>query len=896
MNETALESVNNAVWLIPLLILVSLLFMAMLARFWREKAWVSWLQLSKQLEKANLEYNALVERNLEYRTEEREPYGKRGKILDGQLIKINQQLESQAERLSFLHERMDSSPDNIFQALFGGVFGWYGLRKDLAELEVIESSIDALLNLAGETLASLDDLVRRMAQESRQAVENLELIVRRSDLLSDWRAHGRSLERFDERLDRLHAAFALLPEGFISGSSEKLEALDRSTVVQAYETIVATRPVFHELAQLSHSWLSLLRKIEEALNPVGKKLESMGIELGKANQIDLSGLSREIMENIRVYESLMQQLDRPDVDILETLYAEAVKLQKQVAEIDDQYRQTLKKYSGFSRAYVAALNGLDHLERELAYLETTEMYPIRWEMTRHKIGVLRKRLTDVGALDKARSLEKVEQDSEIVTDIGRQIEQFIHKTANIRQVHGCYVRVLQDNLLQNGEVWIEESRALVKKIGYFDLINFAPDDRIEHLAPDLERLLLKQRKHFIPHPSIQVGETEIEKHLQDLEQLLEEHKVMRDRVKRIGEQHHRLNGLVNELSAKSAAMHDWLAACRSMLEREKIIRRMSEADLAVLANQVHQVDEALEHISQGDIQEKVKLAATLENEAGKTARRWLKFLSDGLADMQASLRKSLEYLDGVAQLDEPCVEQARKLVGPENQYTATPDLTLDKQKDELDRLTQTWTAGLVTYRSLEELESLVAAAVESTDERRQSCQGILRAAEKVIPVQPGWPPLTQSLDHAKQEWGRIEASWDSLLERKLSSGWLVKELGSIERAYQQLEGEISRIRFQADQEILKVQERETELAGLIESWRAIQMSFNENPGVRRVIDMEIEAALQTKKSIEQRYKRGILDYDKALKSLALLCQQTGEKWIDLGDGTRTNIKGEISIA
>ena len=894
MNVTNPETFNTAVWLIPLLLLVSLLVLAMLARFWREKAWVAWLQLNEEMAQAEQEYNGLVERNLEYRSEEREPYRKRAKVLDGQLKNLNEQLETQSERLHAAHQQMERQPDNIFQALFGAVFVWYGMRKELGESNAAGKAIDDSLILAGQTLASLDALVSQMAEESRLGLDSLEKIVRRSDLLSEWKAQGSGLEKFDERLDRLHAAFALLPEGFISGNPQALEVLDRNAVIQAYETIIGTRPVLQELAQLSHHWLSLLRKMEEVIDPTGKKLEAMSLEMGRSSQIDLSGLSGKIMESIQVYETIVRKLDRPDVDTLEGLYNQAVELQGKVTDLDHQYRQTLKQYSGLSRVYTATYNGLEHLDQDLTNLEAAEKYPIRWEMTRHKAGVLRKRLAEVGALESARLPEKVQQDSEILTDISRQIDQLIQKTAQLRHQHDRFVQGMQDEMVQTGEKWVEETRQLATKVSHFDPVNFSPEDQAESLLTDLDSLLIKQRKHYLPSSTTPIGEGQIEERLQQLETLLDEHRLLRARVKRTSEQVAWLGVQESDLKTRAVALGEWLAACRIMLEREKIIRRTSEGDLAALASQAQQVEAAIENINEGAIQDKIKLVEALEGDAGKAARRWLKFLSDGLSDMQASLVKTLGYLDDVAQIDDISVEQARKLIEPGMAFGAQPVQDLEGQKNMLDRLTQTWAAGLLTYRAVEEVEGLVSAAVDSAEERRLSCLEILQEAEKVIPAQPGWPPVAQSLQQVKQEWAKIEASWDVLVERNISVGWLVKELGGIEREVQKLEGEISRIRFQADQEIQKVREKEAELASLIEGWRAIQMRYSQNPGIKRVIDLEIETTEQGKKSIEQRFRRGILSYDQAVKSLELLCQQTAEKSIELGDGSRINLKGEIS--
>lgn len=891
---------NSGVWIIPLILLGTVIGLFLLVRYWKDKTQQDLKQFRGELRHFQTNRNQLAHLVKGHSIDDPEPYGSRMAALQTHLDEISDRIAAMEQQLVSINERMRTLAANQWQATVGGPYFWYVLRKDVAQLWKDLASSRDLLATAEKSGQAITGLGWEVAIQLRQARETHQQVEKLLDHLQDRKMHGDAMERVMRQERQAREAFDQVPRYFYAAEEAVvIERADKDSIAQAHAVLDETRPLLDQLLTQLQTWE---KQYGEAVNRVTRMRQLLGSLEQSLDEMP-SGLDltphRTRFDQMRIIsQNLHATLSRMEVESMGSVAEEANRLHQAAQEMGGELKQTRQKFTALEQVLPELSDGLKQIAAQIAELGNHPTHPVVWDQSSGQLNHLRRQAAAIGPGNKSHTLEMVEQDLAAAKQLNaRQKELARHSQQVVRQ-HGELLVLLTRPELSQGMDWYRDAVNISEQLAGYDPENWPQADRLATLPEELHALaegLQLLVFTSLPRP---ISESELSQHLENTRQLAEFAERLRGRLDNIHKRLQEIQQTEKVAREQLERAQFVLGQIGHLIRSNAFLTEVATQELNRLQSHVRQLSSELEQCQRGTVDKKARSVNTLVAKIEEAGNNWLDRLTKDLQLQRKTMGEQLTNLERIASLDEPAVVNARHLIAQGQAYGTgghgqKSRFRLDEILAELKSRSDYWQSCLATIRAIEDVERPVLEMYQALNEYREFAKGQLDDLDEWMRSTRGWPPTSISLSSERQEFNRLEEQWEALKRQPARALALAQQLGSLSIKYQSAAERASQIAERASRELEQVEKLERELDELSQLWQGQWNTYRENPLATEDIRRLLKEIDGDREQLRRQYRQGAKNYGQVLQDLQALHRRARTAQVSIDDNHVIDVNGQV---
>jgi hypothetical protein len=890
---------QTGVWLIPIILLATVVGLYLLVRYWQNKTQQSLKQLRAEIRRLQAERRQLDIATQPFSLEEREPYGSRIADLRTQFGKIDNQILDMERQNITIHEGMRRLAANRWQATVGAPYFWYSLRGALAEIWKLRDAVQVELQTAQETLKDLSKVAWQVASQARQVQTTQGQVERMLDELRSKNVRGDALQQAMNQAERCRTAMAQIP-GYFLESDEPivLEQADLESVSQTHAILTDTQPLLDELRAQLESWENQHRETKSKVSNMSQVLDHVDRSLDAVPPgINLDPQIERLNQLKVISDTLHATLARIEIENMQSVSTEAERVHAAVQEVNEQFTQARQKLARLEAVLPELNEGLKALSAQFAALGTNANHPIVWGQSRIVLTKLSQEATSIGSLKKSRTPEQLEQDLDSAMRLNEQRKELAQHCQDIDQGHAELLSILAKPEFSQGAEWLQKSRQLIERVNEYDLNNWPSIDGVSKLPEDLQ--YLKEGLEYLAsgNPAESIPELELPQRLEDTRELDRFYQDLRSRA-------HNIQTRLDEMQRLEKQARDQVSAARaalnqlSMLARSnKLLTEIASQDVNRLQNSQQQVSADLDQRRRGSIERKARASSDLLLKIEQSAANWLDRFNKEVEAQKNSLGSGLSELDTFAALDEPAVAEARRLLNSGQSFgSTTPDgkpRNLEEIILELKRRSDYWQTCSGALRAMEDVSTPVVETHAAASQSRQETKEQFAEISAWLRGTRSWPPTAVTLQAERQDLDRLEEQWDLLKQQPSKAITLVAQMSNLSAKYQTLLVNVRQVAERAAREQDQIETLEAELDDMVQHWQQQWRVYRDNPMAEQEIHKLLGEIDSQRGQIKRQARQGSTTYDQILQALQSLHRRIRIAQVAIDDTHVIDLNGRL---
>jgi phage terminase small subunit len=890
---------QTGVWLIPVILLATVVGLYLLVRYWQNKTRQSLKQLRAEIRRLQAERRQLDVATQPFSLEEREPYGSRIADLQTQFGKIDNQILDMERQNIAIHEGMRRLAANRWQATIGAPYFWYSLRSDLAEIWKLRDAIQVELQTAEGSLKDLSKVAWQVATQARQVQNTQGQVDRLLDGLRSKNVRGDALHQAVNQAERCRTAMAQIPHYFLEGEEAVvLEQADLESVSQAHAILIDTQPLLDRLRAQLEDWEDQHAETKSKVSSMSQVLENLDRSLDAIpSGLNLAPQINRLNQLKVISDTLHATLSRIEIENMQSVGTEAERVHAAVQEVNEQFTQARQKLARLEAVLPELNKGLKALSAQFAALGTNASHPIAWGQSRVVLTKLSQEATTIGTLKKPRTPEQLDLDLDSATRLNEQRKELAQHCQNIDQGHAELLSILAKPEFSQGEEWLQKAHLLIERVNEYDLNNWPSIDGVSKFSDDLQYLEEGLELLVTGNPAESIPELELPQRLEDTRELDRFYQDLRSRA-------HNIQTRLDEMQRLEKQARDQLSAARaalnqlSMLARSnKLLTEIASQDVNRLSNSQQQLSSDFDQRQRGSIERKARAAGDLMLKIEQSAATWLDRFNKEVETQGNTLASNLSELDAIATLDEPAVAEARRLLNSGQSFGSTgadgKPRNLDEIILELKRRSDYWQTCSGALRALEDVSKPVVETHAAASQSRQETKEQFAEISAWLRGTRSWPPTAVSLQAERQELDHLEEQWDLLKQQPNKAITLVAQMSNLSAKYQTLLGNIRQVAERAAREQDQIETLEAELDEMVQLWQQQWRVYRDNPIAEEEIHNLLGEIDNQRSQIKRQARQGSTTYDQILQAMQSLHRRVRVAQISIDDNHVIDLNGRI---
>lgn len=891
---------QSGVWLIPLILLATVAGLFLLVRRFQKTTLNSLKQLRSELRRVQAGRNQLARLAETYSKEDPEPFGSRAAALEAQLEKINAQLVEIERGNVSARERIRNLEANLWRTTLGAPYFWYSLRQEVAglwdELAAARSSLEA----AEEHGAGIARQGWETNRQARAARETQQKVKQQIDQLMAKNVRGDLIELAAQEEQQRRSALNSLPDYFFSEEeSAVLEQAGKDSIIAAHTVVSENTPQLEQLLERVQGWEKQQAEAAQAVSDMRQVLNRLDLafEDSPAN-LNLAPLEKQFTQFKEIALSLQATLSRMEVSSMAEVSQQAENTRQSALELETQAKTARQQVSELEQVIGELSEGLKQLSNQFAALGTHEIHPIVWEQSRVRLTTVSRQASALGPAKKPRTPQQVEEDLAKAKKLNEQQKELSAHCQQIAQQHAELLALLAGPELDQGLLWTQSARKLVKQVGAYDPENWARADGVQNLEQELVALEEGFKLLVVQEKTVPVPETDIGGRLVNTRELAAFYQRMKARVEKI-------EARLVQIQEAEKRVHEGLETAQTTLHQVGLLVRSNTflSEIAApefnrLQGSLQQVDQELDQREHGSIDRKVKDASIQIARVEQTGNQWLEQLNRDIEAKVKSLSASVRILGEIGKLDEPAIAEAQRQLASAPALgiggSATrPRVALKDLVMEFKRRSDYWQACGASQRALEDVEKHVVEVYEEARDYRQFAKDQLNEVEAWLRSNRAWPPTSQSVQQERLELAEFEKGWEALKLQPVKALSLVAQLGSLAGKYHSLAEKTRQVAQRALREQEEIEKLESELDELAQLWQTQWLAYRDNATVTEEIGRIMNTIEQEQDTLQRQYRQGQKNYQQVLQTLQALRKRTRMSQVKIDDSHVIDINGRM---
>ena len=890
---------NSGVWLIPVILIATLIILILLIQYWRRKTQQDVKDLRGELRRVQSRRRELWQAYQEHSEDDPEPYGSRVVALRQPMQEIDGRITVLEHQHVSIQERMRRLASSRWQATVGAPYFWYLLRRDVAGVRRGIGGLDQMQAVTGQTLQGISALGWDIAQQAREAQEIDRQVERLLAKLRERGLRGEAFESAERQEGSARAALAEIPRFFLTGDQEAVvQQADKSSITRAHELLAGSRPVLDQLAEQARAWERQQAEAAAQVNTTRQSVASLEQSLDGASEgLDLSTARGKFDQLQVIARNLHATLSRLEAESIESVVKEAQRVQSAAVELDSAVKKAKQQVSVLEVVINDLNGGIKLLSAQIASLGTSAKHPIKWDQSKSQLTELSRQAAALGPARKPRPPEQVNQDLVAASRLNEQQKVLTRRLQQLAQEHTELLALLDSPGFRQGREWCQSALRLAARTAGYDPENWPKADAVADLPDQLQELDRRLQSPLIANPSEPVTEAEVSRRLQETRQLAQEAQALSGRAERI-------QARLAEIQQGERQAREHLEAARLNLHQIGLLVR-SNALLGEPAAQeanrlqagLQQAAAELEDRQQGSLEKKTRSIAALLSRLEQAGNTWIDQLNKDLEAQRKALSEMLTSLEGFTTLDEPAVGEARRQLSDGQALTSSfsqrSRFPLDQILVELKRRSDHWQGLVAANRSLQDVAQPLVEAYNDAIENREYAREQMAEIASWIRSSQGWPPTSISLTSERQELARLEDQWEALRQQRARALQLVAQLTSLSGRYQAVADRAAQQADRAVQEQAQVESVEAELDDLVQLWQSQWNTYQNNSVTHEAIRKLLGELDHERELIKRQYRQGSKNYQQALQALQTLRKKARMSQVSIDDTHVIDVHGRV---
>lgn len=901
MDTETISFWSSGVWVIPLVLAVTIAILVWATRSLRQSCQLALKQGRSQMIRILQRRTQAAAAAAEHTVADDEPYITRMSQLQEELKKLEGLVNlldrslSRAQEAGFRLERRRGLE------ILGAPFAWWGLMQQAAQLQ---KEIVAL-EPAVIKVEQASQRVQRVAWDTAlaaRAARGMQLQVKgQLEILSGRNLGGQAFEAALQAVEDLGVKLNKIPAGFYeAGEAGVLGQASKAAVVRVHAIAVPAGKQLDTLAAQVGAWTAQVKAAFEGVGQAVQHVAGSAHALAEMQgRLELS-TQKKAQENLEVIaQNLQATLGRMEVESLDALVAEGRRVERAASDLEGQVRQAGQALAALESGANALRGRVQNLSVEFASQGAHLLRPVAWGRSGAMLTNVTRQVKELASGRRLLSPEQVAQEYSRLQRLETQVAELEVACQTVAGQHAELANLLNDPLLADWREWLTGVDRAMERMLAYSPENWPRQDNVVDLPGDLESLALRLESLAGSDRSLAVEEAELAQVLAETQQMLQAYHLLRERANAV--QAHFL-----EMESDEKRVLEQLEHTRRLWQQLAILAKSSSSLAQIMGNEAGRVRSDLETAAnainqreRGMLEKKLRQAETLIGRVDSAAGGWLARLSAGIEEHNRAISAAIAALDGIAQLDEPALSNARRLLGEGPSFAGRPSgagAGLEALFPEIKRRCDYGERLAAGRQELEDIAGQVIANHTAANQNRQSAKAHFEEVSDLIRRSRGWPPISISFQAERQELANLEQQWDGLKQQRLRGIPLAAQLGNLSARYQALVERTQQALERATEDQIQVTDLENDYGERVQRWQTLARTYSANELTQREIQDLLANSERDMNSIRQACRQGTRNYIQTLQGLRNLVRNIDIAIVAVDESHSLNINGQVTRA
>lgn len=889
-----------ALWLIPLILLITVGGLFAVARYYQTRTRAELDQLRGDWRKFESAYREVQVVAQGYLDEAEEPYLSRIRSLKGSLTAVDRLAGEVSRKRVDLIQRANYLAANPWRSFIGAPYLWFLLYRETKFLgRQVDHAWDAL-----ETVARQEEDLAEIGWKLAEQARELKVLQSQAQAtLDDLRlrsVHGDAFDKALAKEGRLRAELRRQPAYFFDGDRESvLNQGSQEDIIQLNQMLSSARPALEKLLAQAQQWQRQAQAAVDAVAGLRKALDEATQNLETLPKSIQTGEARgQIAGMEQVTATLQNTLSRLEADSAARVAEDASGMAQAAAELTSLLKRARREHGRLEIALDELPKSSRDLSDRIAALGARPDHPLQMRSSLDQLTSLNRQSNKLGGVRKQRSPQQILEDLESAAAIRQGQLQFSARIDAIEKTHAALLEALHTSPLDDLDAWLKDARKLSADATAYAPENWSRADQVPNLPADLDQLETAARELALHAPNDSIPEDQLEPRLETARRLAENVTGLQRRKESVKG---RLAVLQQTEQAARQTLDD---AARELTQIEFLVRGNTLLSAAA-SQQVERIQrdltaqqEELGRRMQGPLERKSAAAEQLVARLERSANGWLDELQQDAASLNKHISATLQYLDEIAPLQESAVERARELLedAPAQRAQAGSGRAQYPLKELVARLrdaTGYWESCTAAVNSLDDFQPLIDTYADASQGRAEARQAFSETVSW-LRKKSAWPPTTVSLDGERQELEKTEAQWNELRTTPTRAIQRVAQLGSLGARYRAITDRIIQAAERAEREATEVDELEAQIDGQASLWQGLYQQHRAHPDAVAEIRELLETVSRDHEAIKRKYFSGSLDFPGVVTELKKVLRRLMYFQVQLDEDSALDIRGNVN--
>jgi chromosome segregation ATPase len=807
----------------------------------------------------------------------------------------DQRLQAAERQQVAIQENAHLTSLNRWQATIGAPYWWFRIRQEIDLQKQDLGGIQELLSGAQQALSKLDAIPWEVAGQAREVIALQQQLNDRIENLHSNKVHGDSLDALLQQQAVIQDSLGQIPPYFLrAGQQAVLDQADTATTGQVQAILNQARPKLEGLLATTSQWETQYAETTAKVARMRQHLDRLEPMLDTQLQgLELAPIKTQVGQLNVIAQNLQATLSRLEVESMHIVAEEASKIQQAASEINRQLKSAHQQHKALNQVLSELGGGVNQLSDQFARLGTSTVHPVAWGASRAALTDISQKAVVVGTAQKVRQPQQVEQDLAVANQLNARQKELSTHCQQVANQHAELLKLLESPDLKAGQEWVQSTQALLGRVKAYDPDNWARADSVATLPDELRSLSQSLRK-LVGDPAASIPEAELGLRLEDTRRLSSRVQDLRVRVANV-------QNRLEQLQQIERGAEQNLESARAALSQINLLAR-SNTFLAGLVNQElsrsqRQIDQLSAELAQrerGMLDKKSRAAAALLDRITQNGNLWVARLSKEIETQKLALTEKLNALLAIADLDDPVVADVQRLLASIGPPPAPgQEYRLDELLLELKQRSDKWQTCVAATRALEDMEAPVLDSYHEAAQYRQYARELFENIPSAMREQRSWPPTSLSINTELAEFEQIENQWNALHGQKIKAITLVAQLGSLSARYQTVAEKTRQIAERIVQEQERVEAVEAELDRLTQLWQVQWQAYQSNPSAAEEIRKLLDQLDNDRELLIRQCRQGSRNYQQAVQALEALQRRTRMAQVAIDPNHVIDINGRV---
>ncbi|MEN6392580.1 MAG: hypothetical protein ABFD53_02065 [Anaerolineaceae bacterium] len=673
--------------------------------------------------------------------------------------------------------------------------------EDFDQLSLAASSLSGkiiilnkyLMDAFGRT-KGIAELSWKVAGEIREIYKKLENSRQTLQELLQQHVHGESIEDAINVTERANDKILNIPPILFEGSKEDiLNQTDYEMICQSYECYQEILPIIENVGQLVNQWWNDFQLTKQKINTTQTALENaQTIISDSSDKIELGHLQENLKTIQSISDILTDTLNRVEIECLPEMIQEADRIYQLINETTDTVKNARRNLSILEPLLEQIELGLSQIDEQISVLNNHPVIPVAWDESGDRLFSLNRRSKEIIVQDRLRSPSEIQDHLSLALDIYKDIVDLSSHVKQTVMNHETLLSLYSTEEINQGLYWFQEANRILSQAKKYNQANFPKNLSIEQLSQSLGEMQKRHQAILKDMTASPIRQSMIQAFVDEMRSLHESYIVMYEQVAEVKSYltiFREEENQIREILQKNAAILNQLS---SIIKSSSLLMKQGEKELNRLKKNLDVSYSKIDDMSRGTIENKRTIVMSLNQRIENVCKSWIAYFEKNIQSLSDTLRETLDKVDGLVNLDDVIVFQARKLVAQAEQESKNSanniseeiyisNLVLDL-KEKIDLWNE---LSAVSKELTETIEKPIVDAYEAALMQKEMAMKQLLLAADQIPEKRSWPATSFVLSSLKSDLEAINGIWEKIPSQSMRAILWVREFGEISNRYQE---------------------------------------------------------------------------------------------------------------